>query len=169
MIRHLSYTQKRFFFQQIQVSPRTLVISPRASFRVLEIVWNWLNPHGVVMKGFNVIQYMLQVLSVCHLWHVCGMFYVYMRGQVSVVEQIEEGISLALEKMFRYGYYFSLHFCCRLKNDFALALCIAWLDVGSKHIVPCMSISLLVRLIHFNFCSGGHIGKLLVKMAAESL
>jgi len=118
MIRHLSYTQKRFFFQQIQVSPRTLVISPRASFRVLEIVWNWLNPHGVVMKGFNVIQYMLQVLSVCHLWHVCGMFYMCMRGQVSVVEQIEEGISLALEKMFRYGYYFSWHFCCGLKKWF---------------------------------------------------
>lgn len=54
------------------------------------------------MKGFNVMQYMAKLP-----FAMCGMFYYYMRGKISLMEQVEDGVESfpqALEKMFGGGH-----------------------------------------------------------------
>merc|ERR1712154_151918 len=61
-----------------------------------------LAEQGATMKGFNVMQYMWKLP-----FTMMGMFYLYMRGKVKMIEHVEDGIAsypLALHKMFTGGH-----------------------------------------------------------------
>ena len=61
-----------------------------------------LAEHGAEMKGFNVMQYIYKLPLA-----ILGMFWLYLRGKVSMAEHIETGIASfpgALQKLFVGGH-----------------------------------------------------------------